>query len=64
MQALSEVTLHPPRIPVYSNVTATPFPGDGSGVASLLARQLTERVLWEATLGAMLASGGGGPWAA
>ena len=58
-QALSEVTLRAPRIPVYSNVTAAPFPYDAAGIASLLARQLTESVMWEASLGAMLAAGKG-----
>ena len=57
LQALSEVTLRAPRIPVYSNVTAAPFPDDAAGIASLLARQLTESVMWEMSLVAMLAAG-------
>ena len=53
------MTLRAPRMPVYSNVTAAPFPDDAAGIASLLARQLTESVMWEASLGAMLAAGKG-----
>lgn len=54
-----------PRIPVYSNVTGEPFPvppGGGAAaaaaaIAPLLARQLTEPVRWEGTLGALLKAG-------
>ena len=56
-QVLSEVEIRPPRIPVLSNVTAAPFPDDPAGIALLLSRQLTESVLWEASLGALLGRG-------
>ncbi|KXZ47596.1 hypothetical protein GPECTOR_34g755 [Gonium pectorale] len=63
MKALSTVQFKPPRMPVYSNVTAAPFPASSPGAASadprdipaLLGRQLVEPVQWEATLAALLA---------
>lgn len=44
VQALSKVELHLPRVPVYSNVTAEPFPADPQQMRVLLARQLVEPV--------------------
>ena len=43
-QVLAEVPVHPPRIPVLSNVTFKPFPNDGQQIRELLARQLVEPV--------------------
>ena len=53
---LATVTFHPPRIPVYSNVTGAPF-ADAASIPALLARQLTEPVQWESSIGAMIAAG-------
>ena len=43
-KALAGVSLNKPRIPVYSNVTAGPFPEDEAEIKKLLMRQLTEPV--------------------
>ena len=53
---LAEVTFKEPRIPVYSNVTGQPFP-DAASIPALLARQLTEAVMWEGSVKALVASG-------
>jgi [acyl-carrier-protein] S-malonyltransferase len=53
---LAEVTFREPRMPVYSNVTGQPFP-DAASIPGLLARQLTEAVMWEGSVKAMLAAG-------
>ena len=53
---LAEVTFRQPRIPVYSNVTGQPFP-DAAAIPALLARQLTEPVMWEGSVKALLAAG-------
>lgn len=66
-KALAAATLHVPRLPVYSNVTAQPFPAhDPAAMRELLARQLVEPVQWEGTLKALIeagkqAAGGAGP---
>lgn len=41
---IAELDLKPPAIPVYSNVTAMPFPADSVEIRDLMVRQLTERV--------------------
>jgi malonyl CoA-acyl carrier protein transacylase len=43
-QALSKVEIRAPRVTVYSNVTAAPFPEDPQQIRALLARQLVEPV--------------------
>ena len=53
---LNEVTVNEPRIPVYSNVTAQPFPGKDA-IRGLLKRQLCEPVKWENTLKELIAQG-------
>ena len=53
---LAEVTFRTPRIPVYSNVTGEPF-SDAEAIPGLLARQLTEAVLWEGSIKALVAAG-------
>lgn len=54
---LTEVTINAPRIPVYSNVTAKPFPPNPSEIAELLCRQLCEPVQWEGTLKSVISKG-------
>ena len=49
VQVLSTVTLHPPRIPIISNVTGLPMESQ-EDIKKFLARQLVEPVQWEATL--------------
>jgi [acyl-carrier-protein] S-malonyltransferase len=46
-----------PRVPVYSNVTAQPFPSDPAAIRALLGRQLCEPVKWEGTLAALVGAG-------
>ena len=53
---LAEVQFREPRIPVYSNVTGEPFP-DAAAIPALLARQLTEPVMWEGSIKALVGAG-------
>lgn len=55
-KALDSITIRDPRIPVYSNVTATPFTA-ASEVKGLLQKQLVQPVLWEDTVKKLIASG-------
>jgi [acyl-carrier-protein] S-malonyltransferase len=59
-EAMAEVfataPLSPPRLPVWSNVTAQPH-GSADEMRLLLRRQLTEAVRWEETMRNLLASG-------
>ena len=55
-RAVAEVEMRPPRIPVWSNVDATPHT-DPQAIRSLLLRQVVEPVLWEKTLRNLLAAG-------
>ena len=56
-KALSTVKLNKPRIPVYSNVTASPFPEDEAEIKKLLMRQLTEPVQWEKLVKNLISNG-------
>jgi [acyl-carrier-protein] S-malonyltransferase len=56
--ALASVKITAPRVPVWSNVTASPFPSDPDAIRQLLARQLVDPVQWEATLAALAAAPG------
>jgi malonyl CoA-acyl carrier protein transacylase len=53
-EALAATEFQPPRIPVYSGVTAAPFESDPR---QALLSALTEPILWTATLRAMHADG-------
>jgi len=55
--ALATVDIKRPRFPVWSNVTAQPFPSDPETIRALLTRQLCEPVQWEATLKGLVAAG-------
>ena len=55
-EALKNVTIQPPRIPVWSNVDAKPH-SDPDEIRSLLVRQVISPVLWEATMSQLLAEG-------
>jgi malonyl CoA-acyl carrier protein transacylase len=55
--AALQVEVRAPRVPVYSNVTAKPFPSDPAAIRALLGRQLCEPVKWEATLAALVGAG-------
>ena len=54
--ALAEVTIHCPRVPVWSNVDAQPHT-DPAKIHQLLIRQVLEPVLWEQTMRNLLAAG-------
>jgi [acyl-carrier-protein] S-malonyltransferase len=55
-EALNEVELRPPTVPVWSNVDARPHT-DAGEIRQLLVRQVLQPVLWEQTLRNLLADG-------
>mmetsp|Transcript_39568 Transcript_39568/g.105215 ORF Transcript_39568/g.105215 Transcript_39568/m.105215 type:complete len:361 (+) Transcript_39568:143-1225(+) len=55
-EALSRVEIKAPRIPVVSNVDAEAH-SDPAVIKSILTRQVTSPVLWEKTIGTMMARG-------
>ncbi|HEY2158796.1 MAG TPA: acyltransferase domain-containing protein, partial [Isosphaeraceae bacterium] len=55
-EVLRGVTFHPPRIPVYSNVNASPH-DDLSAIGARLIAQVVEPVRWEQSMRRMLADG-------
>jgi [acyl-carrier-protein] S-malonyltransferase len=59
--ALAGVTLNKPRIPVLSNVDATPH-DHPEEIRGLLVKQVVSPVLWEDTIRKMLAHGHGPFW--
>lgn len=56
-QVLASVTVHEPRMPVYSNVTGAPF-ASAAVITAMLARQLVEPVRWEATITGLIKGAG------
>jgi [acyl-carrier-protein] S-malonyltransferase len=54
--ALAGVSLHAPRVPVWSNVDATPHT-DPAEIKGLLVRQVLSPVRWEDTLRGMMSAG-------
>ena len=52
-ETLSRVHFHPPKFPVYSNVTGLPYESDVDMV-KVLSRQVCEPVLWEQSIRHML----------
>jgi len=55
-EALASVEITPTRIPVYSNVDGAPH-RDPSEIRELLAEQVVNPVMWEASISRMLADG-------
>jgi [acyl-carrier-protein] S-malonyltransferase len=55
-EALADVSLQTPRIPVWSNVDARPHTDPGE-IRGLLIRQVLNPVLWEQTMRNLLAAG-------
>ncbi|TWT94967.1 ACP S-malonyltransferase [Neorhodopirellula pilleata] len=55
-QALADVEITPTRIPVYSNVDAKPHQ-DPNEIRELLAKQVVNPVLWEASVRQMIQDG-------
>lgn len=56
-EVLAGADIQPPRIPVYSNVTAEPHTDDPQQIRAALAEQVTQPVRWEASIRRMLAAG-------
>ena len=54
--ALAAVTIHPPRVPVWSNVDARPH-ADPDEIRDLLVQQVLQPVQWEQTIRNLLAAG-------
>ena len=54
--ALGQVTIRPPLVPVYANVTAAPV-ADPDSIRDLLVRQVTATVRWRESIEAMIAVG-------
>ncbi len=55
-EALEKIAVHPPRIPVVSNVDARPHQ-DPEEIRQLLIRQVVEPVLWEDSMRYLIAQG-------
>ncbi|MBI3324620.1 MAG: ACP S-malonyltransferase [Candidatus Omnitrophica bacterium] len=55
-QALSKVTITPPRFPIISNVTGR-ADADPDAIREILVRQITSPVLWEESMQTLLRSG-------
>ncbi len=56
-RVLDAQQFRPPRIPVYSNTTATPYPEDGRATATLLTEHLVNPVIFADEITAMHAAG-------
>ncbi|MDR3637410.1 MAG: ACP S-malonyltransferase [Isosphaeraceae bacterium] len=56
-EVLGSADIQPPRIPVYSNVSATPHPDDPDQIRAALAGQVTQSVRWDDSMRRMLADG-------
>ena len=54
--ALDRVTIRPPHVPIYANVSAEPL-SDPEAIRTALKEQLLRPVLWEQTMRALLARG-------
>ena len=55
--ALGQYHLHAPKIPVYANMTAQPYPQQDEACASILTGQVTHPVQWEKTIRRMAEDG-------
>ena len=55
-EALRDAAIHPPAVPVWSNVDANPHT-DPAEIRSLLVRQVVSPVRWEETIRGLLAQG-------
>jgi acyl transferase domain-containing protein/NAD(P)H-dependent flavin oxidoreductase YrpB (nitropropane dioxygenase family)/NADP-dependent 3-hydroxy acid dehydrogenase YdfG len=54
---LADASVAAPRLPVYANTTAAPYPADPAAVRALLARQIAEPVRFADEIEAMYAAG-------
>ena len=55
--ALADVAVSAPRIPVYANVNASPYPSEADAIRDTLARQCASSVRWEETVRHMAEDG-------
>jgi len=53
-EALDEISIAAPKLPLYSNVTAKPY---GTDIRELLTRQIYSPVLWRETVENMISDG-------
>ncbi len=56
-EALAAEPIHPPRLPVYSNVDATPHGSDPDAIRATLVAQVIGGVRWDDSMRRMLADG-------
>ncbi len=56
-EALKNVDIAVPKMPVYSNVTARPLPESAEGIREILVSQVTSRVLWQKSVEEMVGAG-------
>ncbi len=54
LEALGEIPLGKPSLPIYANATAQPYEGD---MGALLVRQVKSPVRWQETIEALAAEG-------
>ncbi|TWI62183.1 polyketide-type polyunsaturated fatty acid synthase PfaA [Pseudoduganella lurida] len=57
LQHLEKTPFAPSRIPVYSNLTASPYPDDPAAIRALLARHIAEPVRFAESIAALHARG-------
>ena len=55
--AMGQYHLHAPKIPVYANMTAQPYPQQDEACAPILTGQVTHPVQWEKTIRRMAEDG-------
>lgn len=55
--ALATVAFQEPRVPVYANLTAAPYPAEGAAMRQLLERHITEPVRFADEIEALYAAG-------
>ena len=56
-RVLDGIEVHSPRVPIFSNVTGEPYPGDSDIIRELLMEQVAAPVEWEKSVREMNASG-------
>ncbi|MHA1853690.1 MAG: SDR family NAD(P)-dependent oxidoreductase [Candidatus Heimdallarchaeaceae archaeon] len=57
-KVLNKLTFSPPKIPVYANVTAEPYPSDSKQIQELLIKQISSSVQWVKTIENIYRDGG------
>ncbi|TVQ87485.1 MAG: SDR family NAD(P)-dependent oxidoreductase [Deltaproteobacteria bacterium] len=56
-EALGQIQVEPPSVPVFANVSAAPYPDDPAQIRSLIADQVTHGVDWVGVVRAMANAG-------